>query len=153
MKPTRTLLVLALVSSIGMVGCGSNNQAAATQSSSAQVSNNSTQVTSQDTSKQVASSSIKSGVMKMITISADLKKAIDSGDEAKVKTTGPQLEEAWHTFEDDVKTKYPDSYKKVEESLDPTVAGSKATPLNKDVLGKLNDQLAQALNEISGKEK
>ena len=153
MKPMRAFLVLALSGSLGIVGCSSNNQAAATPSSSAQASNNSTQATSQDTSKQEVSSPIKSGVTKMLSISVDLKKAIDAGDEAKVKTTGPQLEEAWHSFEDGVKTKYPDSYKKVEESLDPTVAGSKASPLNKDVLGKLNDQLAQALNEISGKEK
>jgi hypothetical protein len=31
----------------------------------------------------------------MLGITADLKAAIDAGDEAKVKVTGPQLEDAW----------------------------------------------------------
>lgn len=39
-------------------------------------------------------SAIKTGVAKMLSITADLKTAIDAGDEAKVKVTGPQLEDA-----------------------------------------------------------
>lgn len=53
----------------------------------------------------------------MLSITETLNAAIDSGDEATVKTTGPQLEDAWSPFEDNVKQKYPDLYKKVEDLI------------------------------------
>jgi iron uptake system EfeUOB component EfeO/EfeM len=158
MKSTRTLVVLALAitSSFGLAACSSSNtNTSATPSSTDQAK--SSAGTTQEKPKQEApkqdASSIKSGVTKMMSTSADLKKAVDAGDEAMVKTTAPQLEETWKTFEDDVKSKYPDLYKKLEASLNPAVAGSKATPLNKEAIGKLNDQLNQTLNELAGKEK
>ena len=50
----------------------------------------------------------------MLSITETLKAAINTGDEATVKTTGPQLEDAWIPFEDNAKQKYPHLYKKIE---------------------------------------
>lgn len=126
MKLSRIIIASALVISLGIAGCGVTNQ---------------------------TPSAIKTGVTKMLSITADLKTAIDVRDEAKVKATGSQLEDAWSPFEDNAKQKYPDLYKKIEESLDPTIAGTKASPLDKQTLGKLNGELTQALNELAAKEK
>ena len=143
MKLSRIILASTLVISLVVIaGCGATKT---------------DQTTSQDTSKQGIStqtpSVIKTGVTKMLSITADLKTAIDAGDEAKVKVTGPQLEDAWKPFEDDAKQKYPDLYKKVEASLDPTIAGSKVSPLDRQILGKLNGDLVRVLNELAAKEK
>lgn len=140
MKLSRIILASTIVISLGLAGCGATNTTATTPSQ-----------TEQKVS-QATSSDIKAGVTKMLSITADLKTAIDTGDEAKVKVTGPQLEEAWGLFEDSVKTKYPDLYQKVEQFLDPTIAGVKASPLDKQALGKLNGDLTQALNELAAKE-
>jgi iron uptake system EfeUOB component EfeO/EfeM len=150
MKANKTFLAITLVSGLALMGCGANNAAPAPQNQQQPAKQ---ETPKQETTKPEAKADIKSGVTKMLGITADLKKAIDAGDETKVKTTGPQLEDVWASFEDNVKDKYPDIYKKVEDSLDPTVAGSKASPLNKEALGKLNDQLTQALNELASKEK
>lgn len=142
MKLSHIILVSALVISFGIAGCGATKL---------------DQTTSQDTSKQGTStqtpSAIKTGVTKMLSITAELKTAIDAGDEAKVKASGPQLEDAWSPFEDNAKQKYPDLYKKVEEFLDPTIAGSKVSPLDKQALGTLNGELTKVLNELAAKEK
>ncbi len=143
MKLSRIILASTLVISLVLIaGCGATKT---------------DQTTSQDTSKQGTStqttSTIKTGVTKMLSITAELKTAIDAGDEAKVKVTGPQLEDAWKPFEDDVKRKYADLYQKIEESLDPTIAGSKISPMDKQILGKLNEDLIQVLNELATKEK
>ncbi len=80
MKLSRIIIASALVISLGIAGCGVTNQ---------------------------TPSAIKTGVTKMLSITADLKTAIDAGDEAKVKATGSQLEDAWSPFEDNAKQKYP----------------------------------------------
>jgi len=157
MKLSRIIITSTLVISLaGIAGCGTNNATPTTPSPSAQATKTD-QTTTQGTSKQGTSaqtpSAIKTGVTKMLSITADLKTVIDAGDEAKVKVTGPQLEDAWSPFEDDVKLKYPDIYKKVEEYLDPTIAGSKASSLDKQALGTLNGELTQVLNELAAKEK
>lgn len=144
MKLSRIILASAIVISLGLAGCGTTN--------TTPQANQTEQKASQDTSNPGASD-IKTGLTKMLSITAELKTAIDAGDEAKVKTTGPKLEDVWGPFEDNVKQKYPDLYKKIEESLDPTIAGSKASPLDKQALGKLNGDLTQALNELAAKEK
>lgn len=125
MKWSRILLSSVLLFTLVIAGCGTSNQ----------------------------SSDIKAGTTQMLSVTTDLKAAIDSGDEAKVKALGPKLEDTWSPFEDNVKKKYPDLYKKVEDYLDPTIAGAKASPLDKQALGKLNEELTQALNELAAKEK
>lgn len=144
MKLSRVILASAIVISLGLAGCVTTNTT--TQASPSE------QKVSQETSNPT-SSDIKTGATRMLGITAELKTAIDAGDEAKVKTTGPKLEDAWAPFEDKAKDKYPDLYKKLEQFLDPTIAGTKASPLDKQVLGKLTEDLTQALNELVTKEK
>jgi hypothetical protein len=65
-----------------------------------------------------------------------------------VKELGPKLEEVWKIFEDGVQPRNADLYANIEKSLNPEVAGSQKSPMDKSVLGQLNDGLTQALNEL-----
>ena len=96
-------------------------------------------------------SKVSDGVNKMLDTTEQLSKAIDSGDQAKVKEVGPKLEDQWSSFEDDVKNDNKDLYEKIEKYLDPTIAGSEAATLDKEALGNLNDQLTGALKELDEK--
>lgn len=142
MKLSKSMMAIAVAATLTLVGCGSSS------------SNNANGTTSTPApAAQDQTAAIKPGVEKMLTITADLKKAIDAGDDAKVKSTAPQLEDTWATFEDAVKPKYADNYEEVEQYLDPELAGAKATPLDKAAVGKLNDQLTDALNKLASKVK
>ncbi|UUZ81077.1 hypothetical protein LJK88_41220 [Paenibacillus sp. P26] len=90
---------------------------------------------------------IKAGSTQMLGIAGDLKKEIEAGNEAKVKELGPKLEDIWSTFEDGVRPRSADLYEKIEKSLNPEVAGSQKSPMDKQALSQLNDGLIQALNE------
>jgi iron uptake system EfeUOB component EfeO/EfeM len=138
MKRSHLIVALALVGSLSLAGCSSSSNEHAGHDSAAQ---------------QQETSEIKAGVDKMLEVTAEIKKSVEAGDEAKVKEAGAKLEEAWGPFEDKVKEKYPDLYKKVEDALDPTIAGTEASPLDKETVGKFNDQLTQALQELADKEK
>lgn len=94
---------------------------------------------------------VKDGTAKLLSTAKQLRKAATAGDEAKMKEVGPKLEEVWSTFEDGVKPKYPDLYEQVEKSLNPAVAASKASPIDKDALLKIDNQLIQTLFDLSGK--
>jgi len=96
-------------------------------------------------------SKVTDGVNNMLETTEQLAKAIDSGDQAKVKEVGPKLEEQWSSFEDDVKKDNEDLYEKIEKYLDPTIAGSEASTLDKEALGSLNDKLTDALKELNKK--
>ncbi|MDQ0199027.1 hypothetical protein [Neobacillus ginsengisoli] len=122
-KLTSIVLAIILGSVLVLAGCGSTN------------------------------SKVSDGVNKMLDTTGQLSKAIKSGDEAKVKEVGPSLEDQWKTFEDDVKKDNKDLYAKVEKYLDPTIAGSQASPLDKNALGTLNGQLTDALKELAAKTK
>lgn len=91
---------------------------------------------------------VKIGANDLIIITNDLKKEIDAGNEEKVKELGPKLEETWATFEDSVKTNYADYYAKIEESLNPEVAATKASRLEFNILGQLNNSLNKTLTEL-----
>jgi iron uptake system EfeUOB component EfeO/EfeM len=154
MKLAHSLVILSLVGTLALYGCGTSTTTSSSNDNGnrAQTTQSASQEKTASSDKTDASSSdIKAGVNKMLSIAKDLKKQIEAGDKANIKVTGPQLEDAWHSFEDSVKAKYPDIYEGVEKSLDPTVAGSKASPLDKQTLAKLDDQLIQALNDLVGK--
>lgn len=144
MKTFNWITAIAAVSVLTLSGCGTTNTSQTGTSNP--VVNTSTLSTS-----STAASDIKGGVTKMLSIANELKTEISSGDDAKIKETGPKLEDIWRSFEDSVKPKYPDSYAKVEQYLDPAVAGSKAATPDKQALSKLNDQLIQALNDLLAK--
>jgi iron uptake system EfeUOB component EfeO/EfeM len=122
-KITSMILTVGLGSALLLAGCGSQD------------------------------SKVSDGVNKMLGTTEQLSKAIDSGDQAKVKEVGPKLEDQWSSFEDDVKKDNKDSYAKIEKYLDPTIAGSEAATLDKEALGNLNDQLTDALKELANKTK
>lgn len=96
-------------------------------------------------------SKVNDGVNNMLGTTKQLSKAIDSGDQAKVKKVGPKLEDQWSGFEDEVKKLDKGSYEKIEKYLDPTIAGSKAPKLDQQALGSLNDKLTDALKELQKK--
>ncbi|WP_374966643.1 hypothetical protein [Lysinibacillus sp. RS5] len=98
-------------------------------------------------------SKVTDGVNKMMETTDQLSKAIESGDQAKVKEVGPKLEDQWKVFEDEVKKDHKDLYEKIEKYLDPTIAGSEADTLDKEALGTLNAQLTDALKELENKTK
>ncbi|WP_397536799.1 hypothetical protein [Rummeliibacillus pycnus] len=123
-KITSMVLSIGFASALLLAGCGSNNNNA-----------------------------VSDGVNKMLDTTEQLSKAIDSGDQAKVKEVGPKLEDQWKVFEDDVKKDNKDLYAKVEKYLDPTIAGSEAPTLDKKALGSLNDKLTDALKELADKTK
>lgn len=100
-----------------------------------------------------ANNKVSEGVKNMLDTTEQLSKAIDNGDQAKVKEVGPKLENQWSSFEDDVKKDNKDLYEKIEKYLDPTIAGSEASELDKDSLKKLNNQLTDALTELANKTK
>ncbi|AFM40369.1 hypothetical protein Desaci_1343 [Desulfosporosinus acidiphilus SJ4] len=142
MKSTRLILASTLIIGLTVIAGCANSSSSSTQNPISQTSSNQT----------ATPTVIHSGVTKMLSITDTLKSAINSGDEVTVKKTGPQLEDAWSPFEDNVKQKYPDLYKKIEDYLDPTIAGSKASPMDKQTLGTLNGELTKALKELSTKE-
>jgi iron uptake system EfeUOB component EfeO/EfeM len=98
-------------------------------------------------------SKVADGVNKMLDTTAQLSKAIENGDQKKVQEVGPKLEGHWSSFEDDVKKDNKDLYEKIEKYLDPTIAGSKASTLDKNALSTLNNQLTDALKELKDKVK
>jgi iron uptake system EfeUOB component EfeO/EfeM len=122
-KITSLVLALGLGSALVLAGCSSTDQ------------------------------KVSDGVNKMLDTTEELSKAIDSGDQAKVKEVGPKLEDQWSSFEDEVKKDNKDLYEKIETYLDPTIAGSKAETLDKGALGNLNGQLTDALKELDEKTK
>jgi iron uptake system EfeUOB component EfeO/EfeM len=96
---------------------------------------------------------VSDGVNNMLETTTQLTKAINAGDQAKVKEVGPKLEEQWSAFEDDVKKDNKSLYGKIEKYLDPTIAGSQAASLDKEALSTLNNQLTDALKELESKTK
>ncbi|WP_416829330.1 hypothetical protein [Ectobacillus polymachus] len=140
MKLINTIAVVAITGTLALTGCSSTNQ-----SSNTSATKTSTQSTS---GGQTSATNVKDGVASLLHTANQLDKAIQAGDEATIKKTGPQLEENWKTFEDNVKSQYPDQYTEIEKYLNPEVAGSGASSLDKEALKKLNDQLTQTLHDL-----
>jgi iron uptake system EfeUOB component EfeO/EfeM len=139
MKQRTALIVvlsIALVSALS--ACGKKEEAAGPKETPSASSN-------------VHEVSLKDGTAKLLKTAKQIRKAATAGDEAKVRELGPQLEEAWSAYEDAVKPKYADVYEQVEKNLDPAIAASKATPLNKDALLKIDNDLIQVLYDFSAK--
>ncbi|MCL6548009.1 MAG: hypothetical protein K6T30_03770 [Alicyclobacillus sp.] len=165
MKTLYSLVALLAAGALAMGGCGaqpeSGNAVSASNTTSDGSSNASSNVTTGTSSNDepadsTAASSgdtaaIRDGVTKMLSVARDLKDAIAAGDDAKIKATGPKLEDTWSSFEDSVRPKYPDLYEEVEKYLDPAVAGSQADKPDKALLAKLDKQLTQALQALLDK--
>jgi iron uptake system EfeUOB component EfeO/EfeM len=119
----------------GLTGCGSSNQP------------------SHATKKASKTISIKQGSKTLLDTAKQLKKASEAGNKSAVQKLGPKLEDNWSVYEDQVKSSYPDLYEKVEKYLNPAVAGSKASTLDKAMLESLVDQLIATVQELEKKAK
>lgn len=100
---------------------------------------------------QTKTTNVNKGLSELLASSKELKTAINQGNETKVKTIGPKLEEEWSSFEDQIKPKYPKDYEKVESYLDPTIAGTKVKPIDKTTLLPLANHLIEAVQNLSSK--
>jgi iron uptake system EfeUOB component EfeO/EfeM len=140
MKKFATISAFALVTTIALSGCSSQQTAPQPKTSNEAVS---------QPKAEASAPNIKEGVAKLLKTAKQVRKAATSGDQAKVKENGPKLEEVWSSFEDGVKEKYPDAYKNIEKYLNPAIAAAKADPLDKDALLKLDNQLIDELFSFS----
>ncbi|WP_051317218.1 hypothetical protein [Ectobacillus panaciterrae] len=149
MKLVNTIAALAMTGTLALAGCSSANHSASSASTTSKTED---QSNSQSSSKEKpTTTNVKDGVSALLHDAKQLKKGIDANDESKIKENGPKLEESWKTFEDGVKSQYPDQYAQVEKYLDPIVAGSKASTIDKETLSKLNNQLIDVLYQLSQK--
>jgi iron uptake system EfeUOB component EfeO/EfeM len=145
MKTMTSLVTLTLLTTLTLTACGTKTTTV-----------NKTEVTTTNTGQSAANKTptdadIKDGTAKLLKTAKQLNKAIAAGDEAKVKEYGPKLEEAWSAFEDGIKPKYPDIYEQVEKNLNPTIAATKASQIDKDAILKLDNQLIVVLYDLSQK--
>jgi iron uptake system component EfeO len=133
MKLFNYISIAVIVSSLALSGCTKSE----------------TKETATPAVSAVASIDSQTGIKSMLDASALFKTAVDSKDAAQVKKTGPQLEEAWASFEDNIKPNYPDYYLKVENSLTPLTAGAQQDSPDFAILSKLNDDLKAVLEQLS----
>jgi predicted small secreted protein len=89
------------------------------------------------------------GAKAMQSTLTDLQKQIDAKDAGKVKDDAKKLEDSWASFEDNVKSKTPDLYAKVEAPLGIIQAGAQASPLDTAVLTSAVKELNNVLNELA----
>lgn len=92
---------------------------------------------------------VKAGAYQMLEITSELGKEITAGNDAKVKELAPKLEDIWKTIGDGVPPRRADLYEQIEKSLHPEVAGSQKSPIDKQVMTQLNDDLSHALHELT----
>jgi iron uptake system EfeUOB component EfeO/EfeM len=135
----KSLVTLTLVAAFALVGCGSTTATDKPANATA------------EQAKPAASTDIKAGLGTMVKTAKAVRKAVTANDEAKIKENGPKLEENWSAFEDGVKEKYPDLYAEIEKSLNPAIVATQASPLDKDMILKLDNQLIDSLYKLSEK--
>ena len=144
-KTITLVAIFSILSMLALTGCGSKgatvDKQEATTAKTAQV----------DTNKIPSDGAVKEGVAKLFKDAKQLNKAAIAGDEVKIKEYGPKLEESWSKIEDGIKPKYPEIYDQIEKSLNPIVAGTKSSAIDKDAILKLDNQLIQVLNDLSQK--
>jgi iron uptake system EfeUOB component EfeO/EfeM len=142
-----TVLVLASFTLIA-AACGSSSNSSGSNSSSTPSSTSSSSSTPSSTSSS-SKTSVADGAKSMQATLADLQKQLDAKDQSKVKEDAKKLEDSWVSFEDEVKTKTPDLYGKVETPLGIIQAGSGATPLDTATLSAAVKELNTVLTELA----
>ena|ERR1700730_17486562 len=143
---TRNTVILAL-GAVLLTGCG----ASSSQNTDSSTSN--TNSTTSNTKTDTKTVDLKTGLDQLLALAEDIQAQIKNNADSKIKEDGNQLETTWHSFEDQVKSKYPQQYDQVEKYLNPVKAGSQVTPLDKKTIQDLDSQLIQVLNELKQKEK
>lgn len=133
-KQTLSIVAGLIVIVLSVTGCGQSNSFAKKKD---------------ETQAKVAN--VKDGLSQLLSSSKNLKTAINQDNTKKVKAIGPELEEEWSIFEDQIKSNDPSFYTEVENDLDPTIAGTKVDPIDKKTLLPLVDHLIQVVQDLSKK--
>jgi iron uptake system component EfeO len=106
-----------------------------------------------DTTKEAAVPTVSvaphNGLNLMIAASDEFKAAVDAKDVAAMKKAAPQLEQAWQSFEDEIKPQYPEAYLQIESSLAPLTSGAVQEMPDYAILSKLNEELRKALQQLN----
>jgi iron uptake system component EfeO len=90
----------------------------------------------------------QSGINLMIADSEFVKIAVAAKDPVQVKQAALQLEQAWLSFEEEIKPKYPEAYLQIESSLAPLISGANQEKQDFAILNKLNEELQAALQQL-----
>lgn len=136
MKLFNYISIVVIVSSLALSGCAKSE------------TKKSTALAASATPAATASVDPQTGITSMLDVSALFKTAVEAKDAAQVNKIGPQLEDAWASFEDYIKPNYPDDYLKVENSLTPLTSGAKQDSLDFAILTKLNEDLKTVLEKL-----
>ncbi|GFP75745.1 hypothetical protein [Clostridium fungisolvens] len=137
----KLLLLIALGSSIALLGCTAQKSQTKDSVPKPQV----TATANQELSVDKAASDMRD-------IIKNMKAEITNKEEDKVAESSSKLQDSWKTFEDkfeeDLKDKYLDLYAKIEDPLGIIDAGSKIKPLDTKVLNKSLDNLDTQLAKL-----
>lgn len=135
MNSKRALLALATISALALTACGgakSAPQPAAVQPAAV----------------TATQSSLEAGVAQMRQVLTDTQKAVAAGDTAKAQLDAKAVDEAWESFEDQVKVKNKDLYGKVEEQLQALQAAVKPEQIDTKLASEIAGKLSSLLDDL-----
>jgi len=135
----KQLIILTAALTLALAGCGkaTTSPAASSATPAASAAASTTNVTAKD------------GAAALLKTVNQLKGQVDQKNVSDSKKQSAALEDQWGSFEDEVKSKYPDLYEKVEKYLDPLKAGLQQDKLDYDLIRQLTDGLKGTVTELS----
>ncbi|SFU83180.1 iron uptake system protein EfeO [Alicyclobacillus macrosporangiidus] len=134
LRASLTVLTLLTLAGCG-TGAGTANQAAAPVQNAA--------------GDAAAAAGIPQGTKTMLDLVQQFDNALQSGDAAQLKSLAKQLNDAWASFEDAVRPKFPVQYANVEKYLSPLTAGTQADKPDTAALRQLAQGLSGALQDLA----
>ncbi|MGV8980666.1 hypothetical protein [Clostridium sp.] len=145
MKSLKTLLITTtLGTTLLLAACGTQKPQQATPGT-----NTKTNVAEKQSAPVVKKSfSIDDGSKNMRNVLKDMKTQLSNKEEDKLIKTSEKLEVNWKLFEDDVKAKHLDLYKRVEDPLGIIQAGVKIKPIDTKTITTAIESLDEVLTEI-----
>ncbi len=123
MKRLPIILIVGILSTFTLAGCSQTQPPTTEQQPTTTATESSASNTPETPGK---------GVSGLLSVVSNTKTAAEAGDFAKAKQEFEKFEDVWKTIEDGIKTKSPDSYKAIEDSLDKVTAQLKGTAPNKE---------------------
>jgi len=141
MKSLKTLLIaITLGTTFLLAGCGTQKPQQTTPKTNV--------AEKQSASEVKKASSVDEGSKNMRDALKNMKTQLSNKEEDKFIKTSDKLEENWKLFEDDVKAKNLDLYKKVEDPLGIIQAGVKIKPIDAKTITAAIESLDKVLTEI-----
>ncbi|MCL6574623.1 hypothetical protein [Kyrpidia sp.] len=132
------IIPLAIAALIVAAGCGaSQGQPAGTASESPEKQ-----------TEAPSKVSVADGKTRMEKYLQDFRDALTAQDRNRVSQSAKEIEEAWESFENTVKSQTPDLYSKIEDPLGIVQAGSKEEPLDVKTLSDAATKLENVLKEL-----